>query len=360
VLQFNVTISSPGFLRISFVFGSDEAPYFLNQPYNDSFAILIKGQNVATLTSNSVTTPFTLQDMAQCPVLYLKNDVAPAPPALVGSLHGTPGAPLYNIEFGGFTKKLTRETRYPLAAGTYTVKIVVQDVADRRLDSALFIGQSSLKLFSLANGDYNMDGVVDASDYTVWRDHLGKTNATFADGDGDGNGVVDAADYTIWYNNFGHTGHRNYRADFNRDGVVNMADVQILGAYTTLLSCASRFEGDADGDGDVDMDDAMIWMHEYSGGGGGGGNMAMMAGGSGNTEDAQAMLASVGIKLKSDPVASLDASVDVAAENLGDAVNALLAPAVKAKLPENPDINGDGKVDGADTAAIDQLLGLSQ
>jgi hypothetical protein len=48
VLKFDVTLASPGFLRISFVFGSDEAPFFLNQPFNDSFAILVDDENIAT------------------------------------------------------------------------------------------------------------------------------------------------------------------------------------------------------------------------------------------------------------------------------------------------------------------------
>ena len=48
-------------------------------------------------------------------------------------------------------------------------------------------------------GDYNDDGVVDASDYALWR------NAGFLTGDYNGDGVVDAADYTVWRSNFGQT-----------------------------------------------------------------------------------------------------------------------------------------------------------
>ena len=40
-------------------------------------------------------------------------------------------------------------------------------------------------------GDFNSDGVVDAADYSVWRDGLGSTYT--------------AADYTVWANNFGAT-----------------------------------------------------------------------------------------------------------------------------------------------------------
>ncbi|MEM6855626.1 MAG: hypothetical protein AAF593_14560, partial [Planctomycetota bacterium] len=50
-------------------------------------------------------------------------------------------------------------------------------------------------------GDYNLNGEVDAADYTVWADSFGSTTDLAADGNGDG--VVDAADYTIWADNFG-------------------------------------------------------------------------------------------------------------------------------------------------------------
>jgi hypothetical protein len=49
-------------------------------------------------------------------------------------------------------------------------------------------------------GDYNRDDIVDAADYSVWRNRL---NTSFAAADGNGNGTVDAADYTIWRRNYG-------------------------------------------------------------------------------------------------------------------------------------------------------------
>ena len=50
-------------------------------------------------------------------------------------------------------------------------------------------------------GDYNGDDVVDAADYTVWRDHDG---AEDYHGDGDDNGHVDDDDYSVWRNGYGN------------------------------------------------------------------------------------------------------------------------------------------------------------
>lgn len=51
------------------------------------------------------------------------------------------------------------------------------------------------------DGDYNGDLVVDAADYTIWRQNFGSTTAL--DADGNLNGIVDSADYTVWRANFG-------------------------------------------------------------------------------------------------------------------------------------------------------------
>jgi hypothetical protein len=58
-------------------------------------------------------------------------------------------------------------------------------------------------------GDYNGDGIVDAADYTIWRDTLGSTTDLRANGDNTGAsaGVIDQADYAFWKANFGnHSG----------------------------------------------------------------------------------------------------------------------------------------------------------
>jgi hypothetical protein len=55
-------------------------------------------------------------------------------------------------------------------------------------------------------GDYNLNHVVDAADYTVWRNSLGVSGLiNFAGADGSGNGTVGPEDYAIWRNNYGMT-----------------------------------------------------------------------------------------------------------------------------------------------------------
>ena len=61
-------------------------------------------------------------------------------------------------------------------------------------------------------GDYNGNGIVDAADYTVWRDKLGNVGTPGIPGDGDDgtlsgtpDGTVDASDYAYWKTRFGAT-----------------------------------------------------------------------------------------------------------------------------------------------------------
>ncbi|HEY4233076.1 MAG TPA: hypothetical protein VGM76_06605 [Lacipirellulaceae bacterium] len=63
-----------------------------------------------------------------------------------------------------------------------------------------------LKLTNSPTGDYNHNGIVDAADYAVWRDTLGKSGINLA-ADGDGDHDVDIDDFNVWKSNFGmHAG----------------------------------------------------------------------------------------------------------------------------------------------------------
>jgi len=83
------------------------------------------------------------------------------------------------------------------------------------LDSIQFVGATDAKVYldtvfwdpsvvfeARFAGDYNDDGVVDAGDYSVWRESLGLNGAGLM-ADGNDDGTVDQLDYSLWKKNFG-------------------------------------------------------------------------------------------------------------------------------------------------------------
>ncbi|WP_231956496.1 alpha-amylase family glycosyl hydrolase [Posidoniimonas polymericola] len=70
------------------------------------------------------------------------------------------------------------------------------DGATGPADSRVFVTQ----LLGAVPGDYNLDGAVDAADYTVWRSSVSRGDR-LADGDFDGD--VDEQDLQVWVSNFG-------------------------------------------------------------------------------------------------------------------------------------------------------------
>jgi hypothetical protein len=53
-------------------------------------------------------------------------------------------------------------------------------------------------------GDYNLNGSVDAADYTLWRNTLGQIGPVLA-ADGDGDNQIDLDDFFTWRNHYGET-----------------------------------------------------------------------------------------------------------------------------------------------------------
>ena len=52
-------------------------------------------------------------------------------------------------------------------------------------------------------GDYSQDGVVNAADFTVWRNSIGQQVAQGSGADGDRNGYIDDGDFYVWRDFFG-------------------------------------------------------------------------------------------------------------------------------------------------------------
>jgi hypothetical protein len=59
---------------------------------------------------------------------------------------------------------------------------------------------------TVMHADFNLDGIVDAADYTLWRKNVGVsvTPGTYQKADGNGDGIVDNDDLMLWRQNFGN------------------------------------------------------------------------------------------------------------------------------------------------------------
>ncbi len=89
--------------------------------------------------------------------------------------------------------------------GGVTVQFVAATGAVPGGFSILEIDDLKVEVFDPIPGDFNLDNVVDAADYTVWRDNLGGSAAALnGNGTGDASGLVVAADYTLWRSSFGN------------------------------------------------------------------------------------------------------------------------------------------------------------
>jgi rhamnogalacturonan endolyase len=92
-------------------------------------------------------------------------------------------------------------------------------------------------------GDYSRDGVVDAVDYTLWRDSLGQSDDLSADGDHDG--AVTEADYQVWKDNFGAVAVSDLNAAPSTAVVVAASPTNVTGMTTTLSVLGADDEGEA-------------------------------------------------------------------------------------------------------------------
>jgi hypothetical protein len=85
-------------------------------------------------------------------------------------------------------------------SATYTLNLSDENLLNAGTESLTLTLLGQVVAPTLA-GDYTGDGLVNAADYTVWRDTLGSTTELAADGDA--SGVIDAPDYGVWTANYG-------------------------------------------------------------------------------------------------------------------------------------------------------------
>jgi glucose/arabinose dehydrogenase len=160
---------------------------FNNFPEHDSFMYRADFDDmlsaVTTLDPNDPTRD-TPDELTQAPLsllrLALDHDNNPATPAQVFDDVNTMLADTRN------------DTRY--GEGVFGEMYI----STKRKGGVIYLVTNSMPLL----GDFNKDRVVDAADYTVWRDSLNATGYHLA-ADGNGDAKVDAADYEVWRSNFG-------------------------------------------------------------------------------------------------------------------------------------------------------------
>jgi hypothetical protein len=84
-------------------------------------------------------------------------------------------------------------------------------------------------------GDYNNNHVVDAADYTLWRNNLGAADESTINNNGDGLNGVDYNDYLFWKLNYGNTNIPAAGASFETENVPEPTTF-LLVAMTALVS----------------------------------------------------------------------------------------------------------------------------
>jgi hypothetical protein len=81
------------------------------------------------------------------------------------------------------------------------------------------------------------DGIVDAADYTVWRDHLGQTFA-LPNRSSANTGPISTADYDVWKVNFG--AHAGGGAGASVNGAVPEPSTVLLLMFAAAGWCLRR------------------------------------------------------------------------------------------------------------------------
>ena len=106
-------------------------------------------------------------------------------------------------------------------------------------------------------GDYNHNGIVDAADYTVYRDSLGQTGSGLA-ADGNGDHAITPADYDLWKSQFGRT--VAVSGDYNHNGSVDAADYTV---WRDSLGSTTNLAADGNGNGTIDAGDYNLWKSNF-------------------------------------------------------------------------------------------------
>ncbi len=114
-----------------------------------------------------------------------------------------------------------------------------------------------IEFMTLADGDFDNDGDVDADDIDALFAKLSSGDGLY---DLTGDGVIDQADVDVWVQELAIIGanHGTILADFNLDGAVDAGDLALLGGSFGVAGDWGWATGDANGDGMIDAGDLAL------------------------------------------------------------------------------------------------------
>src|SRR5437867_532165 len=130
--------SAGGNLAFNYAFASDEYIDFVNSPFNDCFALLVDGNNIAKIPGSNAEVSINNVNPINNSAFYVNN------------VNNTNGYPVTGLDFhfdGRTTAPVTgvlTAQAVGLGPGTHTLKFVVGDAVDETLDSAVFIEAGSV------------------------------------------------------------------------------------------------------------------------------------------------------------------------------------------------------------------------
>jgi hypothetical protein len=128
ILDISFTTSTGG-LMVNYVFGSEEYPVGGSFPsYDDNFQLLLDGVNIATLPNGGGVVSVDNVNAGTNSAFYVDNPE---------------GAPVYNLQYNGFTTLLSATATGLATNVAYTLSFIISDVVDFNLDSGVFIQANS-------------------------------------------------------------------------------------------------------------------------------------------------------------------------------------------------------------------------
>ncbi|MDN3648817.1 choice-of-anchor L domain-containing protein [Reinekea marina] len=213
------------YLVIDFIFGSEEYNEYVHAKFNDSFVILVNGENCAKTPDNKIFSIDTVNDRANYPPvygeagpssnpeLYLNNDPGHSYNSETGAKEESK-AP-YATQMDGFTRKI-RCVAEVTPNTTNQIVIGIMDKGDAQYDSWAFIRANSLSsTVYLSQFDADHDGIADYIEGTVDSDSDGIPD--YLDTDSDNDGIPDTLE--------DFDSPKLLGFDHDNDGIVDALDV---------------------------------------------------------------------------------------------------------------------------------------